>query len=126
MESRNAEFYSLKSGDKIITTNGTEYEFIRYGRKNFICKKNGSLYRVNNGSFREVIERSPIIMTKDWSQELKEGDYFYMVKRSQCLVFKFKKLTTDRIIANNIVNNLEVSILRGVDGGKLPINEEVK
>ena len=123
MDSKQIEFYSLVKDDVILTTSNRTYKFVKFGRKNFIGERDGVLYRVSNVSFREIVSRAPIVVSEkeEWYASLKAGDYFYIVKRSHCLVFKFKGIVKKRIVAYNPHNNLEVFITLGFEGGKLPV-----
>lgn len=104
----------LKEGDKVKLTNGEVVEFVKSKQKKFIGIMNGKRYDIPMSMLVEVVEKADQQMKKEDSLnlvgQLKKGDWFYINKSGNAIVFKFEKVEGKRIIGINPIDNCQVRI----------------
>jgi uncharacterized protein YjhX (UPF0386 family) len=117
----------LNAGDKIKLTNGDIMIFDRLKRTKFVATMNGQSYNVPILMFDSVVEKIDIVkLQKEKKEEknnilstLKKGDYFYINKNGNAIVFKFEGLEGRKIIGINPINGGRTRIDITFEIGKL-------
>jgi uncharacterized protein YjhX (UPF0386 family) len=120
----------LNEGDKIKLITGEVMTFVRLKRTKFVATMNGQNYNVPVSMFDSVIEKVDLNSFQEFEQnrekekknilsELKKGDYFYINKNNNAIVFKFECIEGRRIIGINPINGNRTRIDIAFEIGKL-------
>jgi len=121
------EVMELHTGDKIKLTNGDIMEFVELKRTKFVASMNGQNYRVPINMYDSVIEKVDINKLteikkeekKSILSELKKGDWFYINKNGNAIVFKFEEVKGQKIIGINPINGGKTRIDMSFEIGKI-------
>lgn len=114
-------FDDLKFGDMIELANGNIVKFTEKARTTFVVEtKNGLHYKYSNSIFSKVIKKANT-PDGEWYRNIKKGDYFYIVKGKNCLVYKFEKFDKGSIIGFTVNTNIKTIIDSSFDGGILKV-----
>lgn len=123
----------LNEGDKVELTNGKIAEFVRLKQKNFVGTINGSSYNIPIEMFVDVVEKVDLAAkTKEQEMEystLMKDELFYINRKGDALIFKFKEIKNNKIIGVNPITNVNTKIDTSLYGGKvknLSWNVEIK
>lgn len=117
----------LNKGDKIKLTNGDVMEFVEVKRTKFVATMNGQNYSIPINMFDSVVEKVDInkineikkAEKKNILSELKKGDWFYINKNGNAIVFQFEGIEGKRIIGINPINGGKSRIDMSFEIGKL-------
>lgn len=106
-------------GDKIRTTSGTEYEFIKLKRTKFIAKNEKGTFDIPVEFFKEIIEKAPPKKIPTSYKKLQIGDLFYITVKDDILMFSFVEIANGRIIGKNLSHGGRTKIDISLYGGNL-------
>lgn len=109
---------NLHEGDKILLTNGQVAEFVRAKQKKFVGIIEGVRYDIPMVMYKETVGKIDINQKKEEKEKnnskilnsLKTGDWFYINKNGNALVFKFQEVKGNKIIGINPINNTTTKI----------------
>jgi hypothetical protein len=119
----------LNKGDKIKLTNGDIMEFVELKRTKFVATMNGQNYSVPVNLFDSVVEKVDInkinkekeTEKKNILAELNKGDWFYINKNGNAIVFQFEEIKGNKIIGVNPINGGRSRIDMGFEIGKIEL-----
>lgn len=119
----------LNKGDKIKLTNGDIMEFVEMKRTKFVATMNGQNYSIPVAMYDSVIEKVDInkineakkAEKKNILSELKKGDWFYINKNGNAIVFQFEGIEGKRIIGINPINGGKSRIDMEFEIGKIEL-----
>jgi preprotein translocase subunit YajC len=104
----------LKEGDKVKLNNGDIAEFVKAKQKKFIGIINNKRYDIPFSMLVEITEKIDQNKKKEENNnvmsQLKKGDWFYINKSGNALVFKFDGIEGKRIIGINPIGNTRTKI----------------
>lgn len=109
---------NLHEGDKVLLTNGQVAEFVRAKQKKFVGIIEGARYDIPMAMYKETVGKIDINQKKEEKEKnnskilnsLKAGDWFYINKNGNALVFKFQEVKGNKIIGINPINNATTKI----------------
>ena len=104
----------LREGDKVKLTNGEIAEYVKAKQKKFIGIMNNSRYDIPMSMIVSIEEKADQNKKKEESlnniAQLKAGDYFYINKSGDALVFKFAGIESKKIIGINPITEARTRI----------------
>ncbi|WP_252241619.1 hypothetical protein [Clostridium sp. ZBS18] len=117
------EVMELHTGDTIKLTNGDIMEFVRLKRTKFIASMKGQNFDVPIQMYDSLVEKVDLKKKEneksDILKSLKIGEYFYINKGGNAIVFKFDGIEGNKIIGVNPINNCKTKIDISFEVGKL-------
>jgi hypothetical protein len=108
----------LNAGDTVLLTNGQTAEFVKLNVKKFVGIMGGNNYVIPISMYKETIkridtEKANLEKSKKQSiilKALKKGDWFYIVKNGDAILYKFDSINTKTIVGINPVGNISTKI----------------
>lgn len=113
------QVHDLNQGDKVLLKSGEVAEFVRLKDKNFIGIINGLSYNCFVNNFVKVVEKAEKKDTKSVLNELKKGDYFYINKNGNAILFTYEETSGNKIIGVNPITKGKTRIDTAFEIGRL-------
>ena len=99
-------------GRRIILNTGEEFDVEKVKRTNFVgVDDKGQRYNIPLSRIDKIIGEAKELNIESYDfKKLKKGDFFWINKGGNAVVFKFEEIVNSKIIGINLINNGRVKI----------------